>query len=378
MSFTGPNSRRRFLASTLAMSALPRAVLGQDGLIIRSQRPLDAETPVEVFAQDLTPNDRFFIRSHLGIPTVVTAPWRIEVGGLAKSPRFHSLDDLPHFPESSVTAVLQCSGNGRAYFQPNIPGVAWDRGAVGNARWTGVRLRDLLEQAGIDKGAKQVHFLGADLPPHPKTPVYLRSLPLEKALADEVILATRMNDQPLPVPQGGPVRLVVPGWTGNHWMKWVRRITLAAELADGFYMQTAYRIARKPYPPGVDVPPEDLDFVTTLNVKSLIVSPATEAVLRQGRQEVSGVAWTGPGRVTKVDVAIDDGPWRAAELVGPDREFAWRRWRLAWDATAPGRYSVRARATDSRGDVQPETTPWNRSGYLWNGIDRVTCEVRAS
>src|SRR5262245_32446948 len=117
MSFTGPNSRRRFLASTLAMSALPRAVLGQDGLIIRSQRPLDAERPVEAFAQDLTPNDRFFIRSHLGIPTVVTTPWRIEVGGLAKSPRSHSLDDLAHFPESSVTAVLQCSGNGRAYFQ---------------------------------------------------------------------------------------------------------------------------------------------------------------------------------------------------------------------------------------------------------------------
>mgnify|MGYP000967726299 CR=1 FL=1 len=380
MTRSHPPSRRRFLAATASAAALAvgRSAPAQDGLIVRSRRPLDAETPVTAFTDYLTPNARFFIRSHLGVPRVVGVPWRVDVGGLVKSARAFSLDDLARLPERSVTAVLQCAGNGRSYFKPNIPGVGWERGAVGNAEWSGVRLRDLLEAAGIQPEAKQVHFLGADLPPHPKTPVFLRSVPIEQAMRDEVLLATRMNGQPLPIAQGGPLRLIVPGWCGNHWMKWVRRITPALELADGFYQQTAYRIAKVPVAPGSEIAPDNLDYVTTLNVKSLIASPAEGAVLTVGRQVIQGVAWTGPGRVTKVEVAIGEGPWKNAEFVGPDREFAWRTWRLLWDFDQPGTYTIKARATDSNGETQPEATPWNRSGYLWNGIDHVSCKVKMS
>lgn len=378
MSRPEPQSRRHFLATSagaFALTGLGPPSPQEDGLIVRSRRPLDVETPVAWFRDYLTPNNRFFIRSHLSVPTIGEGPWRFQVAGLVKTPRELALTDLARFPSTTVTAVLQCAGNGRSYFRPNIPGVGWDRGAVGNAEWGGVRLRDVLEHAGIADDAKHVHFLGADLPPHPKTPVFLRSLPLERALRDEVLLVTTMNGAPLPLPQGGPLRLVVPGWCGNHWMKWVRRITLAPAMAEGFYQQTAYRIPREPVAPGVDVPPENLDYVTDLNVKSLIVAPRGGAVLRPGLQQVEGVAWTGPGRVTTVEVAIDDGPWRPAGLVGPDRPFAWRLWRFPWDADHVGRHVVQARAWDSNGQVQADATPWNRSGYLWNGIDRVEFEV---
>jgi DMSO/TMAO reductase YedYZ molybdopterin-dependent catalytic subunit len=375
-------SRRGFLrvaaAATAWSAAPPRdATAAQRGLIVRSSRPLDAETPVSEFVHYLTPNDHFFVRSHLSVPAVVLAPWTVEIGGEVERPQTLDLAEIARLKQVTVTAVLQCAGNGRAYFEPKIPGVGWERGAVGNAEWTGVRLRDVLKRAGIRPGAAHVHLLGADRPPNPKTPAFLRSIPLEQALAPEVLLAIRMNGEPLPTAQGGPIRLVVPGWYGNHWMKWVRRISVEREMADGFYMQTAYRIPKVPAPPGAEVKPQDLDYVTRMNVKSLIVAPEPHAILSRRPVEIRGVAWTGSGKVTRVDVATaEDAPWRPAEFVGPDRPFAWRPWRLVWEPSAPGPYVLRARAGDSQGDVQPDQTPWNRSGYSWNSIERVPCEVR--
>lgn len=384
--FLSPSSRRTFVARCLAAPAvLARALAGRSApgqempaLIVRSERPLDVETPASVFREYLTPNRLFFIRSHLGMPAVALRPQRLEVRGEVRRARSWTPGELARFEPVTITAVLQCAGNGRSYFEPNIPGVGWDRGAVGNAEWTGVRLRDLLDDCGVKEGAAHVHFLGSDLPPNPKTPVFLRSLDLRKALDPSVIVATKMNGEALPLAQGGPLRLVVPGWTGNHWMKWLREIRVETAMAPGFYMQTAYRIPKAPVPPGADVKPEDLDYVTRLNVKSLIASPGQDAVLTPGRHEIRGVAWTGPGRVTKVEVATTPGgPWAEAEFVGPDREFAWRSWRYEWAPDRPGAYLLQSRATDSTGDVQPEKTPWNRSGYLWNAIDRIPCEVRA-
>jgi DMSO/TMAO reductase YedYZ molybdopterin-dependent catalytic subunit len=342
-------------------------------LIVRSTRPLDLETPVTALGARLTPNELFFVRSHFGEPAVGLSPWGVEVGGLVDRPRTLGLDDLKGFEPVTVPAVLQCSGNGRAFHRPRLPGLAWERGAVGHAEWTGVRLADVLERAGLKGEAAHVHFRGADGPPSPKTPAFYRSIPLARALDPSTILATRMNGEPLPTLHGGPVRLVVPGWSGNHWMKWVRWVTVDSAEAPGFFMQTGYRMPRKPAPPDAVLTPADLVPLTFLNVKSLITAPGEGTKVGRGRVEVRGVAWTGEGHVTRVDVSTDRDPtWRPATLLDDPRPGSWRRWSIALELTAPGATVLRSRATDSEGDTQPETTPWNKSGYLWNGIDRVT------
>jgi sulfite oxidase len=377
------SSRREFLHRALIGSSVPwlagpalaRSADGPEpDLIVRSTRPLDAETPVEVFDRFLTPNRLFFVRSHFGPPAVGLSPWRLEVEGLVERPLALTLDDLKGLEPVTLPAVLQCSGNGRGSFSPTVPGVAWGKGGVGNAEWSGVRLLDLLAKAGMKPDAAHVQFLGLDAPPHPKTPAFFRSIPLARALDPSTILATSMNGEPLPLLHGGPIRLVVPRWAGNHWIKWLRKVIVSKEEAPGFFMQTGYKVPKVPTPPGVDLKPDDLKSVTTMNVKSLIARPIEGASLPVGKIEVRGVAWTGEGVVTKVEVATG-AEWSPATLLGDPRPGTWRAWTFAWDAR-PGRHALRARATDSTGDVQPETTPWNRSGYLWNGIDRVTCEVR--
>ena len=346
-------------------------------MIVRSSRPLDLESPVEVFDQFLTPNDLFFVRSHFGSPAVTLGPWRLEVRGLVRQPIALGLDDLAAMEQVEAPAVLQCAGNGRANFQPTIPGVGWDRGAVGNAEWSGVRLADLLRRAGLEPGDGHVHLLGADAPPSIKTPAYLRSIPIARAMEPDVLVATRMNGEPLPVLHGGPIRLVVPGWAGNHWLKWLRTISVAREEAPGTYQQAGYRMPKVPAPPGAVLKPDDLVPVTTMPIKSLIARPTAGARLAaSGPIEVRGVAWTGEGHVTKVEVAIGpDGPWHPADFLNEPLPGSWRLWRWDWEGARPGRARLRVRATDSNGRVQPEASPWNKSGYLWNGIDVVECEV---
>jgi DMSO/TMAO reductase YedYZ molybdopterin-dependent catalytic subunit len=365
------------VVGALAGRGLSALAADEPELIVRNPRPLDAETPVEVFDQFLTPNRLFFVRSHFGPPAVGLHPWTLEVGGPDGKTLALSPDDLKSFESVTLPAMLQCSGNGRAYFSPTVPGVGWERGAVGNAEWSGVRLSDVIHRAGLSGNVKHVHLQGADAPPSPKTPAFLRSIPLERALDSKTLIATRMNGEPLPLLHGGPLRLVVPGWSGNHWIKWLRRITLATEEAPGFYMQTGYKLPREPVPPGVTPKPSELVPVTTHNVKSLIARPAQGRKIRDGKTEVRGVAWTGRGLVKSVEVAIDGQRWKPADLIGPEHEGSWRLWRFSWEAS-PGPHTIRVRATDSMGQTQPSQTPWNKSGYLWNGIDQVTCEASSS
>jgi sulfite oxidase len=346
-------------------------------LIARSLRPLNLESPLAALETWLTPNEQFFVRSHFGAPAVDLHPWELEISGLVGRPDKLTLAKLLDQPQVSLPAVLQCSGNGRALFRPRMPGVGWERGAVGQAEWSGVRLGDLLHRAGLKPGAAHVHFIGGDAPPSPKTPAFIRSIPLDRALEPNTLLALRMNGEPLPPLHGGPVRLAVPGWAGNNWIKWVRKLIVAREEAPGFYMQTAYRLPMKPLPAGVTLKPEDLAPVNWLNVKSLITHPHANAVLAQARHEVRGVAWTGQGHVTAVEFATDRDPrWRPTMLVGEPRAGSWRQFKFGWQPDQPGQYVLRVRATDSLGQVQPEKTVWNKSGYLWNGIDEVACVVR--
>ncbi len=218
------------------------------GLILRNSRPLDLETPVSALdGRWLTPNELFFVRSHLSVPAIeLQAPWRLEVGGMVDRPEALGLDDLKGLEAVTVPAVLQCSGNGRANFKPIVPGVDWDRGAVGHAEWTGVRLRRPARPRRDQGGGGARPHARRRRAPSPKTPAYLRSIPLEKALDPSTIVATRMNGEPLPVLHGGPVRLVVTGWTGNHWMKWLRRLTVSADEAPGTYQQIGLQDAQDP------------------------------------------------------------------------------------------------------------------------------------
>jgi DMSO/TMAO reductase YedYZ molybdopterin-dependent catalytic subunit len=275
----------------------------------------------------------------------------------------------------SRTAVLQCAGNGRGLYRPRVPGSPWERGAVGQAEWTGVRLAELLNRAGVQSGAAHLHFVGGDAPPSPKTPAFIRSIPLDQAMDLTTLLATRMNGELLPIVHGGPVRLVVPGWYGNNWSKWVRRIVVAREESPSFYMQTAYRMPPPAADKGTAGQPARPQPVTWMNVKSLITWPRAGIALPARPDEVRGIAWTGRGHVTKVEVSVDGGRWIEATLLDEPDLGSWRQWRLSWDPPGRGHHRVAARASDSMGQVQPEVPAWNKSGYLWNGIESVDCLV---
>jgi DMSO/TMAO reductase YedYZ molybdopterin-dependent catalytic subunit len=352
----------------------------QDLLRTRVSRPYDAETHVSAFNEWITPNKSFFVRSHFGPPpteSVDPALWRLTVAGLVDRSLTLSLADLKQFAEVTITAVLQCSGNGRAFHQPRAPGVQWERGAMGNAQWTGVRLTDVLQRAGVRRArARHVQLEGADRPVSDETPRFIRSIPLAKALHPDTLLVYRMNGEPLPLLHGGPLRLIAPGWMADACTKWLTTVTIQEQEAEGYYMQTAYRYPIQPVEPGAAVPREQLHPVEAMVVKSLIVSPSEGASLANGPVLVQGVAWTGEGRVTLVEVSTDGGvSWHQARLLGEDLPYAWRRWDYRWEPKSGGTGTILSRATDSLGHVQPERSPWNPGGFLWNGWDRVTVTI---
>ncbi|MGC3973416.1 MAG: sulfite oxidase [Nitrospira sp.] len=350
-------------------------------LTVRVTRPFDAETPVREFTSWLTPNDRFFVRSHFGPPSaeaVQPEAWRLSVKGLVKEPISFTLKDLQQFEPVSLTAVLQCSGNGRAHHRPKVPGVQWERGAVGNAQWTGVRLRDVLERAGVKPQGIQVQFQGADRPALPTVPLFTRSIPIAKALHPDTLLAYEMNGRPLPLLHGAPLRVITPGWMAESCMKWLTEITVRADETPGYYMQQAYRTPETSIQPGSGLPGSVMVPVEQMPVKSLIASPGEGDTLRKGPVTIQGVAWAGGVAVAQVEVSCDDGrTWEVARLVGDEQFYAWRQWQYVWNPRQAGPAAILCRATDARGDQQPATSPWNPGGFLWSGWDRLTVTVAA-
>jgi len=349
-------------------------------LTVHVTRPYDAETPVREFIPFLTSNHRFFVRSHFGPPpleAISEVNWKLRVSGMVERPQVFTLKDLRQMQAVTVIAVVQCSGNGRAFHRPKVPGVQWERGAVGNAEWTGVRLRDLLAQAGLHGEAKHVQFQGADRSVVASVPLFVRSIPLDKAIHPDTILAYEMNGQPLPLLHGAPLRVITPGWMADSCIKWLTDITVQSEEAKGYYMQTAYRVPTKPVEPGFSIKGQTMIPVEEMVVKSLIAGPGEGETVRVGSVAIQGVAWGGEAKVVKVEVSIDDGKtWEPARLLGEDHRYAWRQWQFVWNTRIGGMFSVLCRATDARGNMQPATSPWNPSGFLWNGWDRVTFTVR--
>jgi DMSO/TMAO reductase YedYZ molybdopterin-dependent catalytic subunit len=365
--------RRRFVGAAglgLLGGLLPRLARGDRFLL--EHTPDNLETPLAWFDREITPTQVFFVRSHFGPPSLDRSR-RLRIHGLVRRSLFLGLDDLKRFSEASAISVLQCAGNGRALHRPRVPGVQWRHGAMGQARWSGVRLRDLLEAAGLRDGARHVRLAGADLPPSPAVPRFIRSLPIERALDPATLLATRMNGAPLPLVHGAPFRLVVPGWAGDHWVKWLSDLRVQEEEAEGFYMRVAYRMPGAT-PPGGSV--SRAHPLTTFPVKSAIASPRNGARRPPGPQEVIGVAFSGEAAIARVEISLDGGSaWRDATLTGTPERGKWNVFRLRFDAPRPGVYRAIARATDARGARQPRRTPWNPSGYLWNGWHSVDWSV---
>ena len=347
-------SRREFLRRSLSAGIAVAVGNGLEAERLRAQSgrtrylladgrwPPNLETPREFLDTFLTPNDVFFVRCHFNPPPPLipgSPGWKLEIAGMVEKELSLTLADLQKMRKVSLPAVLQCAGNGRKFHQPPVGGVQWGAGAVGHARWAGVRLRDVLAQAQrLRPRARHIQFEGADLPPLPATPAYIRSLPLEKALDRLTLLAYEMNDEPLPHLHGGPLRVVVPGWAGDHWLKWVRRITVRETEAEGFYMQTAYRIPRTPVAPGTAVRPEEMVPVTELNVKSLITRPLPGSILTARNIEVAGVAFTGPGKVVKVELSVDGGrTWAEGGLREQVSLGSWQQWRWRWRPREAGK-----------------------------------------
>lgn len=370
---TSASSLLSWAQNPAAKSSL--AIPGEDGMIVRSFRFLDLETPVESFNTWLTPVPHFFVRNHMHEPSELdAATWRLSIGGEVEKPLTLSLSDLAKLDSHSVVNTLECAGNGRGLYRPQVPGVQWQKGAVSTARFSGPRLRDVLQRAGVKSSGKHIMFRGLDEVPG-KVPPFIRSIPIEKALDSDTLIATHMNGAPLTRHHGFPARALVPGWIGAASCKWLTEIKVLDSEFVGNFMSPGYRLPNQPVKPGDTVKPEDTHPVTGLNVKSVIAGPFDGSRLKPGRIAVRGVAWAGEADIAKVEISTDGGAsWKPATLGQEKARYAWRLWHHELAAKA-GDYSILSRATDSQGRVQPDAAVWNPSGYLYNAIDQVKIHV---
>lgn len=355
------------------------ALSGKKPLIRLTDRPPNYETPVSYFRQAITPNDAFFVRYHLSdIPEVDPGKWRLTVGGEGANDRLQiSFDELTAMPSTEVVAVNQCSGNRRGLFQPHVPGVEWGYGAMGCARWKGVRLKDILERVGLKKEAVEIVFNGADGPSIEKTPDFIKSLPIWKATEDTTLVAYEMNGRPLPHFNGFPARLIVPGWTGTYWVKHIVSVEPVNQPFSGFWMQSAYRIPLGKFPivtRFVSQEHGNSTPITEMVVNSLITSHADGANIARGAR-VGGIAWDGGYGVSRVEVSSDGGKtWSEAELGQDLGPFAFRM----WSAPVPnksGRVLIMARASNRIGQTQTSSLIPNPAGYHHNLVQRMTLNV---
>lgn len=372
----GLASRRELLAYALGWAGLARAqelvtIPGKRPMLLHNDRPEDLETPASYFTTWLTPNDVFFVRQHLPRPKIEESTFRLTLNGRVSKPLELTAAELRKLPQYTVPATLECTGDGRGFFRPRVPGIQWGRGAIGNAEWTGPRLSDVLNLTGADLNAPYVTVNGADVGVA-KTPDFIRSFPMKKALDPATLLALKMNGENLPDLHGFPVRLVVPGWDGTSWVKWVTTLTIASQPNSGFFMNPAYRFPKYAVPPGTAANPADLEVIEGMPVKSYITSPSDQERVTLAPLRLRGIAWAGEERISRLEVSTDAGRhWRDAQLSPQDLRFAWRLWTLEWTPPQRGYYTILSRATDSAGRTQPMVANWNPSGYLYNAVDQI-------
>jgi DMSO/TMAO reductase YedYZ molybdopterin-dependent catalytic subunit len=399
-----PIGRRQFLSGAGAsLLAAPDALQAQDGarvvlpfangerplvrlpgkraMIGLTARPPQLETPFEVFGESLlTPNDAFFVRYHFSdIPTAIDpATFRLVITGHVDQALSLSLAELRRdFEAHELVAVNQCSGNGRGLFKPRIGGGQLGNGAMGNARWTGVPLRALLDKAGVRAGAAQVSFDGLDRPPAEGIADFVKALGIDHARDGEALVAFAMNGEDLPFLNGFPLRLVVPGYYGTYWIKHLSHIEVMPGEYDGYWMKTAYRI------PDNDCAcveaggrPDKTRPITRMNVRSFVTSPRSGDVVRSGQStELRGIAFDGGSGIAAVQVSVDGGrSWQAAHLGEDLGRYSFREWRLALPL-APGRNTIMSRAVAGNGETQPLEPLWQPAGYMRNVVEKLELEV---
>ena len=384
-------TRRNFLVGVpvgLAAATVLRPVLaaatddqsvvipGKEGMIVRSAHFYDLEMPPEFADSWITPTPHFFVRNHMHEPAALDAnTWRLTISGEVEKPLTLTLADLMKIKPHSVTNALECAGNGRAFQQPHVPGIQWGKGAVGNAKFSGPRLRDILERAGVKSTGRHIMFHGLDEVPG-KVPPFIRSIPIEKADDGDTLIALHMNGTVLSKHHGYPARALVPGWIGSASVKWLSEIKVLDKEFDGNFMKPGYRMPNHPLQPGDPLNVDDSHVITALNVKSLIAAPTEGSTLKSRVVHVHGAAWAGEAEITKVEISTDAGAtWQPAQLGREQAKFAWQLWSYLWKAPKAGDYTIMSRASDKQNRVQPAAAEWNPGGYLNNAIDQVKIHV---
>ena len=361
-----------------SLEALP----GKKPLIKWSYRPPNYETPIEYFRTPITPNDAFFVRYHLSvIPEVDPKTWKLAIGGEgANGTAEINLDQLKAMPATEVVAVNQCSGNRRGLFHPHVPGVEWSYGAMGCARWKGVRLKDLLDKVGLKKEAIEIVLGGADGPPVEATPDFVKSIPVWKAMEDTTLIAYEMNGEPLPHFNGAPARLVVPGWTGTYWMKHINSIQAVTKPDTNFWMASAYRVPVREFPVVARFISQEHPNntpITEMVVNSLITSHREGDTVKAGAPlTIGGIAWDAGYGITVVAISTDEGrTWQPAKLGDDLGRYAFRPFSFPVTPTQPGKLSVMACAFNSIGQTQTTKLLFNPAGYHHNVIQTLTLNV---
>lgn len=354
-------------------------------MIVLNDRPWNIETPPHLLDDPITPNRNIFVRNNGLMPEAIDARnWILNIGGESvEKEKAYSLDELKkRFKAYTYQLVLECAGNGRAGFYPPASGNQWQEGAVYCAEWTGARLKDVLQDAGLKDNAVYIGYYGKDkhISGDPEKVAISRGVPIAKALQDETLLAWSMNGEDIPMAHGYPLRLVAGGWPASASGKWVHKIVVRNKVHDGAKMcGRSYRIPTHPVAPGAEVTDEDFSIIESMPVRSIISSPKSGAMFSLSKKlEVRGHAWAGEREVARMDISTDFGAtWQACKLQRPANRLAWQHWTVQLNFSLEGYYEIWARATDSEGVSQPMVIPgWNPKGYLNNACHRIAVKAR--
>lgn len=343
-------------------------------LITRSLYPENQETPIEFLQEWQTEESLFYRRNHFGYPRLSESSYFLPVLGHVQQHKMFSYQDLIRMPSKTITVSLECAGNQRSLFSPQVYGEQWEKGAVSQGTWKGVPLAYLLTQTGLHSSTKEVVFEGYDFGKRKDmdgTFFYGRSLPLSKALHPDTIIAYELNGKPIPYIHGYPYRLIVPQWYAMASVKWLKRIMVIDHEYQGPFQKIDYQYYSDPQRDTGKIP------VTVTNVNSIIQQPLPLQLLDEGIHEIKGLAWTGWGSIQQVEISVDGGrSWDAAKLVYSSAQpYAWTLWSYTWEVHKKGEYVIQSRAKDTQGRIQPVQPFWNRKGYGYNAIAEVKVKV---